>query len=467
MRKTSLISTYVSTIRLASALILAFALDCAIMQVSAVSNGECSLATVLFPPEGLSIEEIGRTCARELGFDPLRRLPPALLDDLDLRVPFLIGKHEAPIELVNRYLRQRAQAKLVWISQRELADKTLKDYANEINILLKHFDEPSVEKLRFGVNTFLKKYKYDLRKSKLSASTINKRYFIAEALLKYIAAESGESLQRDATLDEVFRRSMTNFSGQRINIQKPPGKQARRRNPNQLSILAPQELLNFFASFKDRSLAASAKIIYATGARRAEVAGITAGQLLKLKQTSPSAAAKLKVVGKGNKERVLEVEPALLAGLRSYVGSDHRLKRARLWARHNGSNPFSDDAPLLLNRFGDALSGPAIADAFLRASRRCEIFRSPHELRHEFAVSYLLDKYRSISARIERANFDAWIARLMVDRVSLVVLRLSQLLGHSNAETTKRYLGMLIGTDMGIRDSWCEHLESLGAGLEI
>jgi len=425
------------------------------------------LATVVFPPEGLSIEEVGHTCVRELGFDPLSGLSPALLDELDLRVPFLIGKHEAPIELINRYLRQRAQAKLAWISQRELADKTLKDYANEINAFLKHFEEPSVEKLRLGVSGYLKKYKLDLRKSKLSASTINKRYFIAEVLLKYIAKESGESLQRDMTLDEVFRQSMTNFSGQRINIHKPPGKQARRRSPNQLSILAPQELLNFFASFKDRSLAASAKIIYATGARRAEVAGITAGQLLELKPISPSGAAKLKVVGKGNKERILEIEPALLAGLRSYIGSDHRLKRARLWARHNGSNPFSDDAPLLLNRYGDALSGPAIGDAFLRASRRCKIFRSPHELRHEFAVAYLMDKYRSIAARIERASFDAWIARLMVDRVSLVVLRLSQLLGHASVETTKRYLGMLIGTDMGVRDSWCEHLESLGSAFKV
>lgn len=425
------------------------------------------MPTVVFPPEDLCLEDVQRTCMQVLGFDPLSRLPAAFLDEVDLRVPFLIGKHEAPLELVNRYLRQRADAEIVWLSQRELAAKTLKDYAYEISTFLKHFDDPSPQKLRANVNTYLKRYKADLRKSRLSASTINRRYSIAESLLKYIAAESGEAVQRDDGFDQVFRRSAPNFSGQRVNVPRVTGNQARRRNPSELSILTLSELLTFFSAFQDRTLGAAAKIIFSTGMRRSEVAALTAGQILKIRQTSPSAAAKLRVVGKGNKERAVEVEPPLLAGLRSYIGSDNRLMRARLWARKHESSPYADDAPLLLNRFGDALSGPAIADAFLRASQRCGIFRSPHELRHEFAVAYLLDKYRAISARIERAGFDAWIARLMVDRASLVLLRLSQLLGHADTETTRRYLGMLIGTDAGIRDSWCANLESLGPQLMI
>lgn len=423
------------------------------------------MARVVFPPPKLSIDNVRLTCINELGFDPLLGIPSKVLQELDLRVPFIVGKHGGTVEPINRYLRLRADGEIVWLSERELSEKTLKDYANDLKIFFEHFDEPNPGRIKENIPSFRKRYKHDLRKSNLSASTVNRRFLVADAFLSFLESEKPEVIKDDDVIDEKFQRAFKNFSGQRINHEIKISVQARRRNPSSLSILTPAELLRFFSAFEDRTLAASAKIIYATGMRRSEVSAIKAGDILKIKLTSPSAAAKLRVLGKGQKERTVELESALLAGLRSYIGSDHRLKRAQLWARKNSASPYSDAAPLLMNRFGDSLTGPAIGDAFLRASNRCDIKRSPHELRSEFAVAYLLDKYRAVAARLERSQFDAWMTRLMVDRASLTLLRLSQLLGHSSVETTRKYLSMLIGTEVGIRDSWCEHLDGLGAGI--
>jgi len=377
-------------------------------------------------------------------------------------VPFLLDKGHAPIVLANRFLRERAEGNLVQFSSRELSPGTVVEYARDLADLLRTFDDPSPRTLGAEASFFRKQYKKALRASTKSASTVNRRYGTADCFLAYVSAESAERVDLAESLDAYFRRTAPNLSGQRINVLSGHRTVVRRRDPGGLSLLSPQEMLTFFAAFDDRTLAATPKIIYATGARRSEVAGLTVGQILSLRPTSPSAAAKLQVVGKGNKERRLDVEPALNNGLRSYITSDHRLKRAKLWAKKNDTSPFADDAPLLLNRFGDALSGPAITDAFARASDRCRIKRTPHELRHEFAVNFLLDKYRAIAQRIERAGFDAWLARLMVDRASTVLLRLSNLLGHRSVETTRRYLGMLIDLDVEVRDSWCNHLERMG-----
>jgi integrase len=133
-----------------------------------------------------------------------------------------------------------------------------------------------------------------------------------------------------------------------------------------------------------------------------------------------------------------------------------------LYAERHGGNPFDDDTPLFINRFGDPLSRNALTDAFRLASRRSGIDRTPHELRHEFAVNYLLNAYRGMERAISRSGFDRWLGQLIDSTNNVIVVRLSRLLGHTDVEFTKKtYLVMLAEANPAIRDAWCEHLSSL------
>ncbi len=176
----------------------------------------------------------------------------------------------------------------------------------------------------------------------------------------------------------------------------------------------------------------------------------------------PGGPAFIKVLSKGSKLRQLEIETALQKGLQSFNVSPLRLKRAKLFASRNGGSPFDDDAPLFINRFGDALSKNAITGAFRRASQRSGIVRTPHELRHEFAVNYLLNAYRGLERTVTRTGFDRWLGQLLDGDENIVIVRLARLLGHSDPGFTKRaYLVMLAEANPAIRDAWCEHLSSL------
>jgi len=194
--------------------------------------------------------------------------------------------------------------------------------------------------------------------------------------------------------------------------------------------------------------------------RRSEVVRITVGQVMGLKPIHPGGPAPLTITGKGNKTRTIEIEPMAFRLMQTALTSKERLLRLKsspvLRARTPG------DVPLFISQFGIPMSGAAVADAFRRASDRCGIKRTPHELRHEFATNYLLSAYREIARRISSDKLSSWLARLMIDKASLVILRLARLMGHSDPETTKKiYLSSLLNSDPGIRDAWCRHLDSL------
>ncbi|HQL23119.1 MAG TPA: tyrosine-type recombinase/integrase, partial [candidate division Zixibacteria bacterium] len=110
-------------------------------------------------------------------------------------------------------------------------------------------------------------------------------------------------------------------------------------------------------------------LLYATGIRREELAGIRPGDL-DLRQ------GLITVTGKGNKVRVVPIGDATLKDVRAYLDD-----RARFLADRG----TACDA-LLLNRYGGPLSVRSIDRLVKRFGRRCGLDFTPHALRHSFAT---------------------------------------------------------------------------------
>ncbi|MBI3923038.1 MAG: tyrosine recombinase XerC [Armatimonadetes bacterium] len=119
--------------------------------------------------------------------------------------------------------------------------------------------------------------------------------------------------------------------------------------------------------------------LYATGMRVAELAHIDLGDL-------DYHAGEVRVVGKGNKERIVLLGSCALQALRSYI-VDGRPRLAQGSAR-------SDSAPtdaLFLNRDGTRLTDRSIHRVVVRYAKAAALSQkvTPHTLRHSFATHML------------------------------------------------------------------------------
>lgn len=254
-----------------------------------------------------------------------------------------------------------------------------------------------------------------------------------------------------------------NDSNQRIafSMRSIPAKTSRRRHPSTIYILTPDELRAYFAGFLNYTHSVIAKTLFGTGMRGHEVASINAGQIASLKPIYPGGPAHLKVVGKGNKERSVECESVLVKALKNYLVSPERLARAKLLVGPK-NDPFDDSVPLFINVKGEPMSRRAITEAAGRNAKRCNIKRTPHELRHEFAANFLINRYREATKNLGNSQFDQWLIRLTIEKVSTTIFELAQRLGHSDPETTKRiYLRAIMNSNPAVRDAWNNHLESV------
>ncbi len=412
-----------------------------------------------------AVETSRQVCLEVLGRDPLLRVPRYVLEGIELDAPFLVSASGTLLEHVNRYLRKRHAGQLTKLSLRRLRPKSTEAYAQDLVALFNTYREPGPAELRRRIKggKLLQHYAKHLEKAKtgLKAASIGRRHFVAKDYFTYVEGIGDVEVANLDEIDAKQRRVFINDSNQQIQyFSSQISSGARRRHPSTLSVLPPSELLRFFDAFLDPMLRSSAKLMYATGLRREEVSNLSAGSIAGLKSLYPGGPAELTVIGKGNKERTIEIESALLPALKALLTSKQRMKRALLYAQRYKSNPYADNAPFLLNRFGDRLSTKAIAEGFVRASTRCRIKRTPHELRHEFAVAFLLISYKALAKKLEVNGLDTWLARLMIQKNDIVVLRLAHLLGHADPATTRKtYLTMLAAADPSIRDAWCKHLE--------
>ncbi len=137
-------------------------------------------------------------------------------------------------------------------------------------------------------------------------------------------------------------------------------------------------------------------LLYVTGVRREELANIKLGDI-DLRQ------GLIRVIGKGNKERVVPVGETTLGDLREYLR-----KREEFAA-----DKASDATALFLNRDGHAIAARSV-------NRRVKLFGrgegmdfTPHTLRHSFAT------------------------HLMENGADLMLIK--EILGHASLSTTQKY----------------------------
>jgi integrase/recombinase XerC len=143
------------------------------------------------------------------------------------------------------------------------------------------------------------------------------------------------------------------------------------------------------------------ELLYATGLRVSELAGLDLDDLDRAEQT-------VRVLGKGRKERIVP------------YGS----RAAEALARHLAGRG-ADSGPLFANRRGGRLTVRSIHSIVRRSAAACGIVRrvSPHTLRHTFAT-HLLDGGADLRM-------------------------IQELLGHSRLSTTQRYTH--VGADQLMR----------------
>lgn len=138
--------------------------------------------------------------------------------------------------------------------------------------------------------------------------------------------------------------------------------------------------------------------LYSCGIRVSELSGLNVADV-------HFSSRVVRVVGKGNKQRIVPIGDKALTAIRSY--------RKRL-EKETGFT-FQKNEPLFLNKYGKRLTTRSIARILEKLARRCGLYIpiSPHALRHTYAT-HMLD-----------AGADLRIVQ--------------ELLGHQSLSTTQKY----------------------------
>lgn len=143
------------------------------------------------------------------------------------------------------------------------------------------------------------------------------------------------------------------------------------------------------------------EVLYSTGIRVSELAGLDVEDI-------DYSAGQLRVLGKGNKERVVPVGKRALAAL-----SDYRTACRGKW-------PTAVSGPLFLNKNGRRITDRSIARILKQAALECGITVPvyPHAVRHTFAT-HMLDAGADLRG-------------------------VQELLGHESLSTTQKYTHVTI-----------------------
>lgn len=265
-----------------------------------------------------------------------------------------------------------------FIESRQLANltqKTISDYEQFLLFFLRFHgaDRDFSDIVQKDINNYI----LSLKKRELSNSTLSTYIRHLKVFLKW-ASENYEVA----------------YNYKSIRVPKMPKKQ--------VHIYSDQEVRQIFDNISAESEwltlrnKAIVALMYDSGLRQSEIC------TLKWKWVS-IADKRMKVLGKGNKERTVPLGSLAIHFLKSY----------------RSECPFASEN-VFVERYGDSITNNTVKLMISRLAKKLDFELSSHKLRHNFATNYCIYEYEHHGK---------------VDIFSLM-----HIMGHANIETTQRYL---------------------------
>lgn len=288
--------------------------------------------------------------------------------------------------------------------ERGVSANTLSNYRRDVQRYLDWIAHRGIDDLSTVTSRDIESYVLDLRRGDpdtgrppLAASSTGRALVVARGLHKFALMEG---LIPVDVAGEV----------------SPPS--TGRHLPDTLSIAEMDELIaaiptDEVATPEDLRDAALIELLYGTGARISEIMNLTVDEVMVLEETE----GMLRIVGKGDKHRVVPVGSMAQKALQRY------LVRSRPQLAKGKSHT------LFLNKRGGALSRQSAWQILKNSARRAGIHKdiSPHTLRHSYA-SHLLEGGADVRV-------------------------VQELLGHSSVTTTQIYTHV---TADNLRNLWAQ-----------
>ena len=242
--------------------------------------------------------------------------------------------------------------------ERTLSTRTIAEYEGDLAIFL-GFMEPFLQEdlTLSGIDArTIREFLAHLRKDRqYTANALNRKIACLKGYFRYLESEGiipASPLQRIKSAKEG-RMLPKVLSENEVESLLKTAEQPRPTSENPVLAARDSAILELF---------------YAAGLRLSELVGLDLGDI-------DREAMTLRVLGKGNKERVVFINQTALAAVDEYLKVRPKVKTTALF----------------LNRFGDRLSQRAIQLMFASTLERSDVTRkaSPHTLRHSFATHML------------------------------------------------------------------------------
>lgn len=236
--------------------------------------------------------------------------------------------------------------------QKRYSKNTIISYQNDLTGFFEFlFLEYKIDDLQQITTPLIRTWLASLKENKVSSKTINRKISTLKSFFKY----------------------QLRIKGMLINPASPVSSlKVSRRLPSFIEQKDIQTLLNsdaFGDSFEGKTNFLIFEILYQTGIRRSELIGLKEKHLDK-------TAGNIKVLGKGNKERIIPVNSNLIKYMEEYI-----LEKRKKF-------PVYSDDILLVNKKGGKLYPKYIYNVVKMNLKHVSTNerKSPHILRHSFAT---------------------------------------------------------------------------------
>jgi site-specific recombinase XerD len=274
------------------------------------------------------------------------------------------------------------------------SDSTVRDYHFFIKVFLDYCGNKEVDSLTLDD---VQKYILDLYSRKLSAATYHTYIHHLRIFLSWCS-----------------KKVTMKFDPSEIVVPKSPKKQLRIYSDDDIRLIYQTDCTNNEElNARNRALIS---LMLDSGLRQMELCNIRPCDL-------DFTAKRLKVLGKGNKERFVPLGRVTIALINHYLALA----------------PIDNRKTLFCSKYGEPLTTNAVK-LFMRKMAALLPFEfSSHKLRHNFATNYCIDQ-------LEKNN--------VVDTYSLMLI-----MGHESIETTERYVH--VAKEILASKSCISHVDSI------